>query len=75
MILPFPGGNADAGPSNYRNERNDINIYIARSVIIGALEHNIIRWLLKDRTYSLLACADDLVEFFMSMLKEESSVN
>ena len=54
--------------------KKDINVYLARSVIIGALEHNIIRWLLKDRTYSLLACADDLVEFFMSMLKEESSV-
>ena len=53
--------------------KKDINVYLARSVIIGALEHNIIRWLLKERTYSLLAYADDLVEFFMSMLKEEFS--
>ena len=52
--------------------KKEINIYLARSIIIGALEHNIIRWLLKDRKYSLIAYADELVEFFINMLKPES---
>ena len=55
--------------------KKEIDIYLARSVIIGALEHNIIRWLLKDRKYSLLAYADDLVDFFINMLNPEFSDN
>ena len=55
--------------------KKDINVYLARSVIIGTLEHNIIRWLLKERTYSLLSYADDLVDFFIKMFKEESLDN
>jgi TetR/AcrR family fatty acid metabolism transcriptional regulator len=53
--------------------KKEINIYIARSVIIGALEHNIIRWLLKDRKYSLLQYADELVDLFIDMLKSTES--
>ena len=53
--------------------KKDMNIYLARSVIIGALEYNIMRWLLKDRTYSLLSHADDLVDLFIDMLKSTES--
>ena len=49
--------------------KKEMNICLARSVIIGALEHNIIRWLLKDRGYSLLSNADDLVDLLIDMLK------
>jgi len=53
--------------------KENINIFLARSAIIGALEHNIIRWLLKDRKYSLLTIADELVEMFIDMLKTAES--
>ena len=53
--------------------KKDMNIYLARSIIIGALEHNIIRWLLKDKTYSLLSHADDLVDLLVDMLKSTES--
>ena len=53
--------------------KKEFNIYLARSVIIGALEHNIIRWLLKDRKYSLLQYADELVDLLIDMLKSTES--
>lgn len=53
--------------------KKEMNIYLARSVIIGALEHNITRWLLKDRGYSLLSYADDLVDLLIDMLKPTES--
>jgi TetR/AcrR family fatty acid metabolism transcriptional regulator len=53
--------------------KSDLDIYLARSVIIGGLEHNIIRWLLKDKKYSLLSHADDLVDLFIQMLKSTES--
>lgn len=49
--------------------KKGIDVHIARSVIIGALEHNIIRWLLMERSYSLTACADELTDLFVDMLK------
>ena len=55
--------------------RKDMNIYLARSVIIGALEHNIIRWLLKDKKYSLLEYADELVDLLSLMFETGSSKN
>ena len=33
--------------------KKGINIYLARSICVGAIEHIIIRWLLKERKYSL----------------------
>ena len=53
--------------------KKEVNIYLARSVIIGALEHNIIRWLLKERNYSLLQYADELVDLLIDMLKSTES--
>jgi TetR/AcrR family fatty acid metabolism transcriptional regulator len=53
--------------------KKEVNIYLARSVIIGSLEHNIIRWLLKDRKYSLLQYADELVDLLIDMLKSTES--
>jgi len=53
--------------------KESINTYLARSIIIGTLEHNIIRWLLKERNYSLLSIADELVEMFIDFLKTADS--
>jgi TetR/AcrR family fatty acid metabolism transcriptional regulator len=33
--------------------RQDLNPYVARSVFLGTIEHMVIRWLLKDMSYSL----------------------
>lgn len=33
--------------------RQDLSPYVARSVFLGAIEHMVIRWLLKDMSYSL----------------------
>lgn len=33
--------------------RKDLNLYVARSVFLGTIEHMVIRWLLKDMSYSL----------------------
>ena len=33
--------------------RHDLNVYGARSVLLGTIEHIVIRWLLKDMSYSL----------------------
>lgn len=33
--------------------RKDLNPFVARSVLLGTIEHVVIRWLLKDMSYSL----------------------
>ncbi len=33
--------------------RQDLNPYVARSIFLGTIEHIVIRWLLKDMSYSL----------------------
>ena len=42
--------------------KKEINIFLARSICVGAIEHIIIRWLLKDRKYSLTQYADELAD-------------
>lgn len=46
--------------------RQELNPYLARSVFLGTIEHIVIRWLLKDMSYSLL---DNLEAFFEIFLK------
>jgi TetR/AcrR family fatty acid metabolism transcriptional regulator len=50
-----------------------INPFLARSVCVGAIEHITIRWLLKDRKYSLTQYADELVDLLISALKYQGS--
>jgi TetR/AcrR family fatty acid metabolism transcriptional regulator len=33
--------------------RPDLNPYVARSIFLGAIEHMVVRWLMKDMSYSL----------------------
>ncbi len=49
--------------------KKELNIYLARSLCVGAMEHIIIRWLLKDRKYSLIQYADDLADLLIDSLK------
>jgi TetR/AcrR family fatty acid metabolism transcriptional regulator len=49
--------------------KKEINLYLARSLCVGAMEHIIIRWLLKDRKYSLLQYADELADLLIDSLK------
>jgi len=49
---------------------NEIDIYVARSICIGAIEHIVIRWLLKDRKYSVTQYADQLIDLLINALKK-----
>jgi TetR/AcrR family fatty acid metabolism transcriptional regulator len=49
--------------------KKEINIYLARSICVGAIEHIIIRWLLKDRTYSPTQYVDELADLLIDSFK------
>ncbi len=53
--------------------KKEMNSYLARSLCVGAMEHIIIRWLLKDRKYSLLQYADELADLLIDSLKKKDS--
>jgi len=53
--------------------KKEMNSYLARSLCVGAMEHIIIRWLLKDRKYSLLQYADELADLLIDSLKRTDS--
>ncbi len=53
--------------------KKELNSYLARSLCVGAMEHIIIRWLLKDRKYSLLQYADELADLLIDSLKKTES--
>ncbi len=44
--------------------RTDIDPYTVRGIILGIIEHNVIRWLLKDQSYSLF---DNLEQVYMML--------
>jgi TetR/AcrR family fatty acid metabolism transcriptional regulator len=49
--------------------KKEINVFLARSICVGAIEHIIIRWLLKDRKYSLTQYADQLADLLIAAFK------
>jgi TetR/AcrR family fatty acid metabolism transcriptional regulator len=53
--------------------RKEVNCYIARSLCVGAIEHITIRWLLKDKKYSLTQYCDELTDLLIKALKNEGS--
>lgn len=55
--------------------KKDLNIYLARSICVGAIEHIIIRWLLKERKYSLIQYADELSDILIDAFKTEKTKN
>jgi TetR/AcrR family fatty acid metabolism transcriptional regulator len=48
----------------------DLNPFIARASFLGTIEHLVIRWLLKDRTYSLLDNLEDTFNVLVEGLRE-----
>ena len=55
--------------------KKEINPYLARSLCVGAIEHIIIRWLLKDRKYSLIQYADELADLLVNSLRNTNFDN
>ena len=55
--------------------KKDINIYLARSMCVGAIEHITIRWLLKDRKYSPTQYADELADLLIDSFKVADTGN
>lgn len=53
--------------------RKETDCYLARSLCVGVIEHITIRWLLKDKKYSLTQYVDDLTDLLIKALKNEGS--
>jgi TetR/AcrR family transcriptional regulator, fatty acid metabolism regulator protein len=53
----------------------DLNPYIARSIFLGTIEHMVIRWLLKDMSYSLFDHLDHIFDIFFDAFKKNPSKN
>ncbi len=51
----------------------ETDCYLARSLCLGVIEHITIRWLLKDRKYSLTQHADDLTDLLIKALRKEET--
>ena len=50
--------------------KKEINPFLARSLYVGAIEHIVIRWLLKDRKYLLTQYADDLTDLLTDSFRK-----
>jgi TetR/AcrR family fatty acid metabolism transcriptional regulator len=49
--------------------KSDLNPYIARSIFLGTIEHMVIRWLIKDMSYSLFDNLEQTFNIFISSFK------
>ena len=52
----------------------DLNPYLARAIFVGTIEHTIIRWLLKDMSYSLFDTLEHTFELLLSGVQRPSSL-
>jgi TetR/AcrR family fatty acid metabolism transcriptional regulator len=50
--------------------RPDINVYTARGILIGSIEHLLIRWLLRDCSYDLWPYVEEAYELIECALRE-----
>jgi hypothetical protein len=49
---------------------------VARSIVIGTMDYNITRWLLKEQSYSLFDKLDETIDLLEDALaKKTSNVN
>jgi TetR/AcrR family transcriptional regulator, fatty acid metabolism regulator protein len=53
--------------------RADLDPYLARAIFLGTIEHTIIRWLLKDMSYSLFDTLEHTFELLMNGVQGPSS--
>jgi len=51
----------------------ETDCYIARSLCVGVIEHITIRWLLKDKNYSLTQYADDITDLLIKALANDTA--
>jgi len=52
--------------------KQDLNPYVARSIFLGAIEHMVTRWLLKDMSYSLFENMESAFQLFATGLKPDT---
>ena len=52
----------------------DLTPYVARSIVIGTLDHIISRWLLKNRTYSLFNNLEETYEHLVDAFRTYDSI-
>ena len=50
--------------------KSDLNPYIARSIFLGTIEHMVIRWLIKDMSYSLFDNLEQTFNIFVNSFKK-----
>lgn len=50
--------------------RADLDPYIARSIFLGTIEHIVIRWLLKDMSYSIFDRLEHTFDIFVDAFKK-----
>ncbi len=50
--------------------RRDINVYTARSILIGSMEHLLIRWLLRDCSYDLWPYIEEAYELIECAMRQ-----
>ena len=50
--------------------RADLDPYIARSIFLGTIEHIVIRWLLKDMSYSIFDRLEHAFDIFVDAFKK-----
>lgn len=53
--------------------RSDLNPYVARDLFVGTMDHIIVRWLLKDRAYSLFENLDPLFDLLANAFQPAST--
>jgi len=49
--------------------RRDIDLYIMRQMLIGALENAMTRWLIKGRSYDMLSYSEKISDLFIDAIK------
>ena len=54
--------------------RSDLNPYVARDLFVGTMDHIIVRWLLKDCSYSLFENLDSLFDLLASAFRPDHAV-
>ncbi len=54
--------------------RSDINVYTARSILMGSMEHLLIRWLLRDCSYDLWPYIEEAYELIENALRETPKI-
>jgi TetR/AcrR family fatty acid metabolism transcriptional regulator len=53
--------------------QKNLDSYLVRHLLMGFVEHIITRWLLKDKSYSLVQYTDSITELVIKAVKEEKT--